>query len=602
MPDQPPEQKNGLLELLKNLWLPAAGFVGAVTLAYNFYQSWLGDQAAFTYISGGIGLLVLLIALAWVGFKTKTVTRKILLLNESTITEKIPAYTPIYQRAARISLVIVFLAGLVGVGVLFQRRQALQEKLVVLIATFEGPEEVYGLRNEIIEKLNADFPNDAEVEIVKIDDVITPDQGTSYARSLGERYLADVVLWGWYRPTPNPNITIHIENLNQDQLPLKTSDTLQPTVTLADLESFSFQQQSGQETSALISFLVGYIEYQSKNYPQALAYFDDALNKISGGALLIKNQAKIYSYRASTHVFLKQYDLAIIDLSKATRIDPKDEIAAVVYNNLGGNYINMGFYELAVKQFDKSIEGNSQLFYSYNNRGFAYAKMKQYQQAIIDYSKAIELNQQHVSPYVNRATVYDDLKQYEKARVDYSKAIELNPQNHSLYAKRGLTNISQGQFEQAITDFSKAIELNPQDALYYVGRGIAYRGSKQNIQTVADFSKAIEINPQESFYYFARGDGYIALKQYEKAIIDYTNAIKINPRYVQAYYNRGLAYYSQKQYSQAIGDFSKAIEIKPPNADTYHSRGLAYQALGKTAEAEADFAKYKELGGQDGNP
>jgi len=40
MTDKPPEQKNGLLELLKNLWLPAAGFIGAVTLAYSRVYKW----------------------------------------------------------------------------------------------------------------------------------------------------------------------------------------------------------------------------------------------------------------------------------------------------------------------------------------------------------------------------------------------------------------------------------------------------------------------------------------------------------------------------------------------------------------------------------
>jgi hypothetical protein len=45
MSDQPPEQKNGLLELLKNLWLPAAGLLSAVITAIpTFYQLWLGKS------------------------------------------------------------------------------------------------------------------------------------------------------------------------------------------------------------------------------------------------------------------------------------------------------------------------------------------------------------------------------------------------------------------------------------------------------------------------------------------------------------------------------------------------------------------------------
>jgi hypothetical protein len=46
---KPTEQKDGLLELIKKLWLPVAGFLSAVTLAYNFYQLRLGDQASVTW-------------------------------------------------------------------------------------------------------------------------------------------------------------------------------------------------------------------------------------------------------------------------------------------------------------------------------------------------------------------------------------------------------------------------------------------------------------------------------------------------------------------------------------------------------------------------
>jgi len=266
MSDKLPDDKDGPLELPKKLWLPVAGFIGAVTLAYNFYKMWLGDQEAVTVITASTGLIVLVIVLWWVGFKVNTVTREAVWPIGAKITEKIPAYSPLYRKISRIALIVMFIGMAIGGWSLIRHRQALEEKLVVLIAAFEGPEEVYGLRNEIIENLTSDFSDDEEIEIVIIDDVITLTQGSEYASKLGERYLADVVIWGWYRPTENPNITVHIENLTpKNLLPLKESTTLQPAVTLAELESFTFQQKAGQETSALISFLAGFIDYQSVN-------------------------------------------------------------------------------------------------------------------------------------------------------------------------------------------------------------------------------------------------------------------------------------------------------------------------------------------------
>ena len=73
MPDKPPDDKDGLLEMLKKLWLPVAGFIGAVTLAYNFYKLWSGDQETVTWFLTSGGMVVLIVVLIWVGFSKKTV-------------------------------------------------------------------------------------------------------------------------------------------------------------------------------------------------------------------------------------------------------------------------------------------------------------------------------------------------------------------------------------------------------------------------------------------------------------------------------------------------------------------------------------------------
>ena len=98
MSDKPPDDKDNLVELLKKLWLPISGFIGAVTLAYNFYKLWLGDQTTVTYIATGVGLAILVITLAWVGFKTQEVEVKTIATRENQIEtirkEKQPAFLP----------------------------------------------------------------------------------------------------------------------------------------------------------------------------------------------------------------------------------------------------------------------------------------------------------------------------------------------------------------------------------------------------------------------------------------------------------------------------------------------------------------------------
>jgi tetratricopeptide (TPR) repeat protein len=395
MSDKPPADKDELLELLKKLWLPVGGFIAAITLAYNFYKMWLGDQETVTYVIVGAGLLILIIALIWVGFRTKTVEIDSIIQNENqTVTKKKikkPAYGSKYQSMALGALSFVLIgAVLAGYSIVErkgaeragqlvqatqqaqatqiqatqnaqkikqvtqtqqsldtqnmqatqqasqtqkvlatqfahatqQAQQELQAKLIVVIANFEGPEEVYGLRNEIVESLNSAFSQDEEVEIVTVNDVITPDMGSSYARATGERLMADLVIWGWYRPTENPNITVHIENLSPTEIvTLRESETYEPPATLEQLESFEIQRQLGSETGTLISFLMGTLKYKIQDYESAIERFEQVL--ATNDMTTLVNQYDLYFDLGYSNLELGNYEQAIQSFNKAIELNPK---------------------------------------------------------------------------------------------------------------------------------------------------------------------------------------------------------------------------------------------------------------------------------------
>ena len=210
MPRKTQEKKNGLCELLKKVWLPIASPIWVVTLLYNFYKLWAGDERIITEIIVGVGLVVILLSLLWVAFSKKII--KVHSKKNTGLPRNLKAYrySYNYRTVAWVILAIIVICCVIGSRLFLNHRQELEDKLIVVIATFDGPEDVFGLRNEIIEKLNADFVNEKGIEIVTIKDIITPADGSKAAVKLGIPYLADVVIWGWYRPTDNPNISIHI--------------------------------------------------------------------------------------------------------------------------------------------------------------------------------------------------------------------------------------------------------------------------------------------------------------------------------------------------------------------------------------------------------
>jgi len=441
-----------------------------------------------------------------------------------------------------------------------------KSKLVVVIAALDGPEEVYGLRNEIFENLNSTFQDDKEVKIIGIDEIVTSIEGRDKARNLGEQEYADIVIWGWYRPIENPNINIHIENLSPEQnFPiLQESTTFQPKTTLAELDTSVFQQQAGQETSALISFLQGYVLAKSGNYNAALVRLDKALENIQEKTQILGNLSEIYIIRGMTHAGLEHREQAIEDFSKVIEIDPQ-HIGA--YINRGNVYIHLGKNDLALQ----------------------------------DFNKAIEIDPKFAASYLSRGTVYESTGQHDKAITEYNLAIELSTDSSITavaYNERGHVYFNLGSFDQAISDCNMAIQLMPDYAEAYHNRGSNYDSLGQYNKAISDYNYAISLNPTSANTFAMRGDTYLHQERFDKAIEDYTKAIQLEPDYAYAYNNRGFTYAAQGQYDQAIIDTTYAIQLESDEPIAYFNRGTYYQKLGRVAEAEADFKKYEELTGQ----
>ncbi|MBL8098087.1 MAG: tetratricopeptide repeat protein [Anaerolineales bacterium] len=492
MADKQPEEKDGLIELIKKIGSPILGIIGAVTSLFNFYQLWSGNQATIIYIFAGGGFLLLLIALGWIGFSKKDVPKR---GNRKSL-RSIPRYSLLFRRIAWSSLTILALLAVVAVYFLVQHRTEQENKLIVLITAFEGPEDVYGLKNEIIENLNADFSEDEKIEIISIDEIITVSKGSEYARKLGKNHLADIVIWGWYRPTENPNINIHIENLSPNQLlTLQESESFQPVTTKSELESFSFQQQAGSETSTLISFLAGLIEFQSGDFENAIKYFDYSLVNLPASVLLFENKLEIYLYRAFANIFLERYVDVIQDFDKVIQINPQDTTA---YHNRGFAYFILGEYERAIQDYNQAIKINPQNANTFSSRGVAYLILSEYERAIQDFDKAIQIDPKFTEAYINRGSAYDNLGKYERAIQDFDKAIQINPQLPDAYYNRGIAYGFLGEYERAVQDFDKTIQIDPKYFNAYYGRGLAYRALGKTDEAEADFAKYKELTGQDT--------------------------------------------------------------------------------------------------------
>ena len=529
------KSSKSLLTLIQEILGAIGGVVGSVMAIYGFIKAFRDDSGGFIWTMF-LGVAIWAIVL-WQMFQRR----------------KIHTY---------IFLALTTLGGVAGWVEWQNQAQTKEDRLIVLIAEFDGPEEVYGLRNEIIENLNRDFGGSVDVKIETVDEVIAPESnsGSSRAKQLGAEHQADIVVWGWYRPTENPNITIHIENLSPQLISiLEPSSTFQPVIKLTDLENFEFQQTLGNETTALLSFISGIIKYQEKDSPAAVHFFNKALEVLEGSnSPFINDRMQIHFRR-------------------------------------GLAYSDQGLYAEAVDDFSKVIQLAPTTVSAYINRGSSYGKLEKYDEAIADFTDAIRMDPRDSTAYFGRGAIYFYQKRYDLSILEYDKAIELNPQEPDAYDNRGIAYRMLDQFDHALADFSTAIQIDPVSSSAYMNRGNTYRGMGKYELAISDYTKAIEIDPQYYIGYNNRGNAYADSKQYEKAILDYTKAIELSPQFAEAYNNRGTVYAELEKYGLAILDFSNAIQINPEFAEAYANRGVIYQKVSKSAEAEADFRKYEKL-------
>ena len=91
---------------------------------------------------------------------------------------------------------------------------------------------------------------------------------------------------------------------------------------------------------------LGNFWFNAQKYKEALGPYTKAIE-------LDPDRGMYYMKRGDSHLYLKQYELAIQDFDQVIQLGPEDEDAA--YFTRGGAYHRLGQYERAIEDFDQAI-------------------------------------------------------------------------------------------------------------------------------------------------------------------------------------------------------------------------------------------------------
>ena len=180
---------------------------------------------------------------------------------------------------------------------------------------------------------------------------------------------------------------------------------------------------------------------------QILTFNDDYLYSFYG---------TIYSNRGKAYTELGLYQIAFEDYNKSIHLDPKN---AGLYDNRGLTYYKLDQHQHAIEDFNEAIRLKPDYANYYNDRGNSYNKLGQHQSALDDYTKAIHLKPDYADAYNNRGTTYGKLSQYQLAIEDFNKAIYFKQDYADAYNNRGITCFRQGNNKNGCHDVQRACEL-----------------------------------------------------------------------------------------------------------------------------------------------
>ncbi len=363
--------------------------------------------------------------------------------------------------------------------------------------------------------------------------------------------------------------------------------------------------------------LKGKIFFARKQYDQAMAEFETALNK----------RPRVYEalyYKGLVHLERGELDKARKVFNEGIK-KAKDE-KALFHDGLGLYYLRTEEYSNADVEFRKaSTEGPDRPeFHAHLGDANYFAQV--YALAINEYEKVLEMDTTNLDIYFRLARAYVAMGQYTEALNQLSIVLSRDStydqawkQAGRLYTMAGLSandrDLKEQRFKEAIGSYRKYIELSsdstdgevffnlgrsyfnlsgfaqadsafeyvlsigdvPKNIYLYLGRG--YLGEERYREGIETLEKHFEWlkeqdedwtpTVEEADIYRRIGEGYKALEEYPEAAENFVRAFELDSSNARYAVEAALAFHQQKMYPEALKYYQHRIALGPESWNIY---------------------------------
>jgi len=240
-----------------------------------------------------------------------------------------------------------------------------------------------------------------------------------------------------------------------------------------------------------------------------------------------------------------QLDAALVEIQKATQLDPK---LAVAFVDLGDVYIEKRDYAAAIPPLKRAIELSPSLEDAHRLLGYALLAQGYADEAIPHLQKAHEVN------------------------------------------ALGIALLEAGKLPDAVTVLQKALAQNPNDPdlLYYYGRASGLLSKQVFDELEARF-------PDSARAHQMMAQDYAALRDVPAAEREFLEALRLRPQTAGLHLEFGELYARAQQWDKAAEQFQLETETQPGSPEVFYRLGEALVQLGKFHEAREALAHSDKL-------
>lgn len=374
-----------------------------------------------------------------------------------------------------------------------------------------------------------------------------------------------------------------------------------------DLADKDYQKIISIDPGSVMGYMgIGRNANAEKRYADAIEQFDYVTR-------LASDYSSGYSFRAESHVELKQYDKAIDDIIKALDIDGDDKAFRIMQqvadsakvplvarlkvqsaknpNNdywlycLGVVHEHTKVYKKAIEYYTNCYEKDPSAVVAYRISQ-CYSETGDFTSALEHIDQAIALDSTDFDYVMEKADLLYESGNTKDAILELDIYVAHDPEFYGGYYRRGWYKDNSNDTDGAIEDYTMSIALQPDYAYAYLGRGDMYilKGDKKAAET--DYKKVIELDTIPNNSSCAQY-AYWCLGQKEKAVEFMNKVIANDPEEAGNYYDAACLH-------SRMGELEKSIEFLQTAFGKGYRR-FAHLEMDDDLDAIREVPKYKEL-------